>query len=294
MRCPNCNSDQDETHFYCNNCGHDLHHAENHDQPYEIMPKIDSFGLVEETVDDLKKQAHTVELETLENIQDRAAKWAKTNLYFLGLASAVLLLALSFFGYKKITDLENLIVESENKVEKLVAEATQTTEKANLEATASLEKALKLRTDIEQVDLSSIQAKLDKLSRLEAQLDKSNQKSANISEQLLKERENVEKLQRSFYTISVQLDGSQEQSKQNWNRLMQALDEKGFQLNRANIVELGVNRTEVLYYNNIAQQQAELIASLVQDSLSLPGVSSRLISMLERNPREILIKIKLP
>jgi len=294
MRCPNCNSEQEETHFYCNNCGHDLHHSGNHDQTHETPPEINSSELVGETLDDIKKQAHTVELETLEQFQDHATKWVKTNVYFLGLAFSVLIIAISFFGYRQISDLENTMAASKKEVATQVEEAKQATEKAKQEAEASLDKALKLKADLENIDLSSVQAKLDDLDKLARKLDIANQKSDNIQEQLQEERRNVENLQRSFYTISVQLDGGQEQHKTNWNNLLQELDEKGFQLNRANIVELGVNRTEVLYYNSIAQQQAELIASLVQKSLSLSQVPSRLISMLERNPREILIKIKLP
>lgn len=293
MRCPSCQSEQDQRHFYCDSCGHDLHHPERNNQ-HEALPEINFTGLVDQTVDEIRKQAHTVELETLEKIQERAARWAKTNLFFLGLASSVLVLAFSFFGYRKITDLEKLVAESSQNVAKLVAETAQTTEKAKLEATASLQKAVQLKKEIEQINLKSIQTQLGRLKNLEAQLDRSVAKADKIRKQVMMERQNVQKLQHSFFSISLHLDGSREQLSTQWNSLVQALNDRGFQLNRANIVELGVNRTEVLYYNSIAEGQAEQIATIVQRNLSLPRVQSRMIPMLERKPREILVKIKLP
>lgn len=301
MRCPNCQAEQDSNHFYCNCCGCALHQA-NHNQ---ALPEINFETVVEQSIDSLKKQAHTVELEALEQIQDRATKWAKANLFILGLAASFLLLALAIFGYKEITDLKTLVASETEKVELLVADKSQqvellvartaqATELATREATLSLQKAQQIKQEIEQINIASIQKQLNKLKELENQLASAISKSAGIRSQLTAERENVQKLQHSFFSISLHLDAGSDERKSGLSQLLNALGDEGFQLNQANIVEIGVNQTEVLYYNMIAREQAQIIASIAQESLALKRVNTRLISMLERNPREILVKVKFP
>ena len=125
-------------------------------------------------------------------------------------------------------------------------------------------------------------------------MDKKIQMAEKVLKQVAAERQNVQKVQHSFFSISMQFDGSKEQLNEHRSSLIKAMNKKGFQLTRANILEIGVNQTEVLYYNEIAAKQAELIAKIARESLQLPRMESRLISMFDRNPREILVKIKFP
>ncbi len=290
MRCPNCHLEQDQKHFYCSNCGHNLHQSKNVLPP----PDINFEEHVEEATKAIKKQAHTTELETLEKIQDHATKWAKINLFFLGLASSLLVLSLSFFGYKKITDFELDAEEKSQTVKDLVKQAEKKINATIMQAEDSLNRTRELEKKVKDFDIQSIQEKVERVDMLKSQVDRKIGMAEKILKQVTAERQNVQKVQHSFFSISMQFDGSKEQLRKYRNLLIQAMDKKGFQLSRANILEIGVNQTEVLYYNEIAEKQAKLIARIVKDSLVLPGMESRLISMFDRNPHEILIKIKFP
>lgn len=287
MRCHKCGSEQDRSHFYCDNCGYDLHKSS-----YESnLQGISSEQQIEQTIKSIEKRAHIVELETLEKIQERATKWAKINLFFLGLASSLLILAISVFGYKQITDLEKYSLESTDKIKFLVSQAEEKTKAANAQVKNSLIRAKELNSQLETINIQAIRIKLDKLDNLKSQFNDSLLNAERIREQVTAERQNVQKLEHSFYSISMHYDGNREQLAEHLNKIIQELNNDGFQLSSPNLIEIGVNKTEVLYYNRIAQKQAELIADIVKESLALPQMTSRIISMPERNPREILIKI---
>lgn len=210
-----------------------------------------------------------------------------------------------FFGYKKITDLEQYAAESSNKIEVLanqaekkthaaIMQAEKKTNEAITQANISLKKTKELNELMEQNDIQSIQKKLGRVDNLKSQVDKKIRMAEKILKQVTAERQNVQKVQHSFFSISMQFDGSKEQLNEHKNSLIQAMNKEGFQLIPANILEIGVNQTEVLYYSEIATKQAELIAKIAKKSLALPRMESRLISIFDRNPREILVKIKFP
>ncbi|NOQ13629.1 MAG: hypothetical protein GQ583_03985 [Methyloprofundus sp.] len=282
VHCSNCHSEQDQSHLYCSNCGYILHQSD-----VKRQPNINAEQQVENIINAIKKQAHTVELETLEKIQDHATRWAKTNLFFIGLASSVLILSLSFFGYKQVADLERQAIETEL----LEKQARDRTNVVIMQADSSLAKIKELDKKIED---KGIQKNIDRIYELKIQMDKKIRMAEKILKQVTAERQNVQKVQHSFFSISMQFDGSKEQLNEHRSSLIKAMNKKGFQLTRANILEIGVNQTEVLYYNEIAAKQAELIAKIARESLQLPRMESRLISMFDRNPREILVKIKFP
>jgi len=261
-----------------------------------MQANINGEQQVENIITAIKKQAHTVELETLEKIQDRATKWAKTNLFFIGLASSVLVLSFSILGYKTFTDLEQHAAESTKQIEVASNQVEDKTKAAILKADSSLKKIEGLDEQIKHINIQSnqIQKELDNVKELKDQMGKKIGMAEKILKQVTAERQSVQRVQHSFFSISMQFDGSKEQLNEHRSSLIKAMNSKGFQLSRANILEIGVNQTEVLYYNEIARKQAELIAKIAKKSLALPRMESRMISMFDRNPREILVKIKFP
>ena len=56
-------------------------------------------------------------------------------------------------------------------------------------------------------------------------------------------------------------------------------------------MSVGVDVTEILYYNESAEAKVRLLKQLLQEKY--PDIQPRLIRKDDRNPKEILIKLKL-
>lgn len=300
MRCPNCQSEQNQTHFFCSSCGHDLHHSAAHQ--LKTPAETDFKEVIAQRVADFKREAGIIETETFGNVQKRIANWVKLTFGLFILSFSLM----GYFGYGKLTDLQAVVADkmflveelatemegAKEQIKELVIDTKKATEQAQQETKTSLEQAHLLKVKIDSYDFESIQEQFNNMTQLEKKLAGALTDTNNALIKLTKERENVQILNHSFFSISLHVDGNKDLLA---DSLIPSLSNEGFQISEANLVVIGVNKTEILYYNEIARNQAEMIAAIVQESFALKHpITYRSIPMLDRNPREILIKIKLP
>src|SRR5262249_54868221 len=104
-RCPRCHQLIDLTDRYCRGCGLKLPQDANEVGAYveALLPKK-----IDEALASRFKDQKVVEIETSEQIADRAMKWMKLAGFFLGVPLALIAGLISFLGYKTYADIEKL------------------------------------------------------------------------------------------------------------------------------------------------------------------------------------------
>src|SRR5439155_11879225 len=103
----------------------------------------------------------------------------------------------------------------------------------------------------------------------------------------------IEKIQNSFFDIFVHFEGNIEQNNKIISDIIAKLNSEGFLISgKKNIIQVGVDVTEILYYNESAEAKVRLLKQLLKEKY--PDIQPRLIRKDDRNPKEILIKLKLP
>ena len=104
--CRQCQHKNPDSHTYCGKCGA-LLRGERRQNTVLVANTKDGFNqLAESTIQAVKKEAQFIEINTLDEIHDKAIKWAKVQLFFLGSAVSILLMALFIWGYKQFSDFE--------------------------------------------------------------------------------------------------------------------------------------------------------------------------------------------
>jgi hypothetical protein len=128
-RCPRCDQIAELADRYCRNCGLKLLQDANEIGAYleALLPKK-----IEEALGSRLKDQKVVEIETSEQIADRAMKWMKLAGFFLGIPLVLITALISFLGYKTYADIEKLeqkITEAQPRLEVSVkrAEALEST-----------------------------------------------------------------------------------------------------------------------------------------------------------------------
>ncbi len=299
MKCHACSQPNPDGHRYCGFCGRPLQQ----DQPSAASHQQDA-ALRTAALEDLKDRLSVIEKQAIDRIQDDTIKWAKGLMYLYGIALAILLAALSLFGFNKFSDVDkwfdnvqNRLQENEKTVQVKTTELLETINQKVENATktfADLDTRLdKLSSGVidEQEHLQTLTETAKGLKFEEAFKELGelrNHLKADIRE-VRQVKEEQTKFDRSLFEIHLQFDGGPEQTQGSIESLLQPLTEQGFVIEEANILRIGVDKSEVIYYNRLAHAQSRLIADTLKPQF--PAISTRFANRKERNAREILVKL---
>jgi len=299
--CPKCQQDNPESNTFCGKCGALLLG----ERRRNIMPVADAAGeihqLAETTLQSVKKEAHFIEISTLDEIHDKAIKWAKVQLFFLGSAVSILLMALFIWGYKQFSDFERLILDSQNEITALSGQLNENATQVSQDSTRVSEQADTFGQTIQQEfqrlkQLSQRINEIDntihtEIQKLRSELLASLHEARNLQEQAKSDRYEIEKIQNSFYEIFFQIDGDHPLDDTRQTALFALLTQNGFLVKDRNIVSrVSVDRPEVIYYNAEAGEKARLLTNLLRKNF--PGMTLRHLDHKDRDAREILIKLR--
>jgi hypothetical protein len=314
VQCAQCQTRQNANHLFCCHCGHELSARAGADA--SPLQQIEQSAL-----DSLKRQTHQIELETVENIQDRSIKWIKSILFIMTL----FVLAGTWFGIREAEKLKSVTETAEKnmntqveafgqKFDKLAEqanlqlqaitakieavnkhydEADKSFNKLILESNKILAEAHSVKSEIDALDIKSTKQEIESLKMLQADLKNRLEKAKLIGDKVANESRNVEKLGNSLFSISVHIDSSEQNRESNWALLVAALDERGFQLSTRDRFDVEVRVTEVVYFHEFAEKQAKQIAAIIRDEFATRMLVEKGTGI-SRNPREILVKLKLP
>lgn len=301
MICPQCQQSNPETNTFCGKCGALLLG----ERRRNVIPITDTAGemhqLAETTLQSVKKEAHYIEISTLDEIHEKAIKWAKVQLFFLGSAVSILLMALFIWGYKQFSDFERLILDSQNEITALSGQLSENATQVSQDSTRVSEQADTFGQTIQQEferlkQLSQQINEIDntihtEIKKLRSELLTSLQEARNLQEQAKSDRYAIEKIQNSFYEIFFQIDGDHPLDDARQAALFALLTQNGFLVKDRNIVShVSVDRLEVIYYNAEAGERAQLLTNLLRKIF--PGMTLRHLDHKDRDAREILVKLR--
>ncbi len=302
MICKNCQNENAETHKFCGQCGAPLGDLHNINlAPAEHTPQ-NYRQTLDDAINEIKKEAHFVESKTLDEIHDRAIRWAKIQMFFLGTAISISLMALLIWGYKQFSDFEQLIENSQNEIAILKNAVSDKAEKVSQDSDAVSRKATEfnqtinkeferlknLHTQIDNIDITGIHTIIQSQQN---ELKQSINEAKRLQEQAKADRSEIQKVQNSFYEVFLQIDDSLSDESHNQTNLFRTLNQNGFLIKERNIIaHISVNKPEVIYYNVTAQAKAQLLVQLLQKDF--PSIQLRNLDRKERDPREILVKLR--
>lgn len=299
--CLQCQHENPEGNSFCGKCGALLRGERRQNSVIKTNAKDDFSQLAESTLQAVKKEAQFIAISTLDEIHDKAIKWAKVQLFFLGSAVSILLMALFVWGYKQFSDFEQLILDSQNEITVLSTQLTENAAQVNQDSQRLSAQAGMLEKDIQQ-KLEHINAlgqeinKIDtniqnEIMNLRSDLLKSIHEARSLQEQAKSDRFEIQKIQNSFYDVFFQIDDDPEFDDASQAVLFALLAQNGFLIKDRNVVShVSVNRSEVIYYNAEAKDKAQLLVDLLRKTF--PAISLRYMDRKERDAREILVKLR--
>jgi len=301
MICSQCQQDNPESNAFCGKCGALLQGERRHN----TMPVADTAGeihqLAETALQSVRKEAHFIEISTLDEIHDKAIKWAKVQLFFLGSAVSILLVALFIWGYKQFSDFERLILDSQNEITALSGQLSENAAQVSLDSARVSEQAETFgqTTQQEFERLRQLSQKINEIDntihteiqKLRSELLVSIHEARNLQEQAKSDRHEIQKIQNSFYEIFFQIDGGHPLDEARQTALFALLTQNGFLIKDRNVVShVSVDRSEVIYYNAETGEKAQLLTNLLRKSF--PGMTLRHLGSKDRDAREILVKLR--
>lgn len=307
MKCPQCQHMNLEANKFCSNCGGPLESGRDYlaGQGQKSNQEINS--LIKETLNKIQKEIQIIQTGALEQFQEKAVHWAKNQMYILGIALLILTTALGIFGYrelahlKKITDTEinkisemsedlqkyqNFLKDNQKEALQIVQKIQNESESLNDEINRQKEGFDEIKSQIEELGIKELQDDIKKFKNLRDTF----QKKFKEFEHLESERiEQFQKLKNSYFNLTIHFDGDKDEYKEKFSRVIEKLNAKGFYV-RSFVSGISVNKREVIYYNSIAKGQAEQIAQVIHEEY--PDITERSLDRIERDSREILIKLK--
>ena len=111
MECIRCGASNPDGRKYCSECGASLDPRAG---PFRELVESLSREQVAAAVQEQFKNQKVVENELTEAVIQRLSDWAK---FYVGIPLGILLVALSFFGYEKLSDLNKLVEKAKQDVE---------------------------------------------------------------------------------------------------------------------------------------------------------------------------------
>jgi hypothetical protein len=283
----------------------------------EAHPDDAVRAAVRRAVGEIEGEAQRIAIETRLEIQEKTKRWVAAAGGFLVLALSLL----AFFGYREAADFRNELRALEEDARQQI---TDTRTLVGDRADALNQRITRLSGDVDAAAASVSQriqearatldaeaarfsARLQELDAAAERLQESRnllaqtrrlrtdytQAQGQVNEQL----QQIARLQNSFFDIGVIYDGPPERREDVLSGLRASLDPFGFVLKPENVFNSTVDRTEILYYDETRPLQVDRLLGLVRASLAGAQsrargepVEARFVS--ERNPRELLIKLR--
>ena len=118
MICPHCNSPSLDGKKFCADCGMPL-------DPQMVHLATLVKSQVDQTIKDSLKDQKVLDIETTQNIVERVMKWAKMFGFIVALPLGILLLIAGIFGFRKVSDIQRVVHDVEQKVGHANADAEQ-------------------------------------------------------------------------------------------------------------------------------------------------------------------------
>jgi len=299
--CSQCRYENPANHAFCGKCGALLHGERRQNSVIKTDTTDDFQQLAASTIQAVKKEAQFIEVSTLDEIHDKAIKWAKVQLFFLGSAVSILLMAMFVWGYKQFSDFEQLIVDSQKEIAVLNAQLTENAAQVSQDSQSVREQAGTVEQAIQQEfehlkqlgqEISVIDKKIhDEINTLRSELLESISKAKSLQEQAKSDRLEIQKIQNSFYDVFFQIDDDHSLDETAQAALFARLVQNGFVIKDRNIVShVRVNRAEVIYYSHETKEKAQLLVDLLRKTF--PTIALRYLDRKERDAREILVKLR--
>jgi uncharacterized membrane-anchored protein YhcB (DUF1043 family) len=299
MKCNACSQPNPDGHRYCGFCGSPLQcdQASAGSQQQEA-------ALRAAAIEDLKERLSVIEKQAVDRIKDDAIKWAKGLMYLYGIALTILLAALSLFGIKQVSDVDkwfdnvqNRLIENEKTVQAKTNELLETLKHEFDDANNKFSDlhtnldGLSSGVDTEQAHLKTLTETAKGLKFQEAfkELNELRNDLKSDIRDVKRVKDEQTKFDRSLFEIHIQFDGGPEQTQGSIESLLQSLSEQGFIIEETNVLRIGVDKSEVIYYNRLAHSQTRLIADTLKPQF--PAITTRFANRKERNAREILVKL---
>lgn len=295
MRCSKCHKFNPEKSNFCSHCGSKLHANQASSNISNHKHRESESQISKEILDMVEEKARSIETNTIERIQKRTLDWAKVQIFIVGIAIAIIQISLLIWGFTKFSEFQDLIKKSEKDIQGSRDKVKQDANDFDNEIQEEFSKLDAIRKDIDKINIQDFRKEIGKMNaeiqetvtearrlRNEAQTDRELAKA---------DRKEIQRLQNSFFDIFIQVDGDEDKLNKILPELITKLNEAGFVINNSNIAHVGVDKTEVIYYNTTAEEKAKFLADLLcNENLD---IKCRPNLRRERNPREISIKIKI-
>jgi hypothetical protein len=268
MKCIQCQYENPENNKFCGNCG--------------LKFGVDTSSYIEENIKAIQKEARSIENQTLGNIQEKAIKWSKIQLFFLSIAISILIIALYYFGYTQYSDLTKVFNNNKDLMDKEVKEAQAKIDGFKKECK-------KWKDELENINPGAM---LNEMKKNSKEFEEKVKYVKNLQRKADTNLQSIQKLQNSMVEILIMFQGDDNQFVDTKDWLYSVLNEEGFIISEGNIGRFEVNRTEIIYYNSNSQPQAELIYSILIQKF--PGIDKPLhIQRTRTKRRNIQIKLKM-
>ncbi len=270
MKCSHCQAENPQDSIFCNRCGTKL----NIDFNAEIKNK--SEAIIKEAIKKIQSEARIVGNQTQEHIQEKVVRWAKYQFIILSIVAIILGFLLTFFGYDEYSkfkedysSFDEKYKESDGKFKELEKKTTKLSEENK--------KLNDLRKSIELDAKELTQSRTKAISELE------------------EIRKKLTTLQNQFFKIFIHFDGTNDQLNEIIPSVHKELNREGFLIFDDLYARVVVDKTEVIYYNEIVDFQAKHIVKIIKKRFpkKFHDIKHRLIQSLEKHPRTILIKFKM-
>ena len=273
MKCSHCQAENPQDSSFCNRCGTKL----TFDFNVEMEDK--SEAIIKEAIKKIQSEARIVENQTQADIQEKVVRWAKYQFIILSIVVIILGSLLTFFGYDEHSKFKKNYSSFDtkyNEFNKIYNVLVETTEK-------TLNKNKKLE-DLQKEFIKTIDHEEEKLT-------KSRTDAETAIEKIKIE---LTTLQNQFFNIFFHFEGTDDQLNKIIPSVNKGLNSKGFLIFDDLYARVGVDKTEVIYYNEIVDVQAKRIADIIKELFpnKFHEIKHRLIRSWEKHPRTILIKLK--
>lgn len=283
MKCPNCRTPYEKENKYCSNCGFDLQ-KEGKEQDDKVL---------------LQSQSELIVNDISYKIQEKFFNRLKTILTFAAVFIGILVAVLSLFGYEKYSDINRKINDVQADLEFKYKDYDSIVElkKNEIEENTDLltNQILQLRNKQSAFDSLSLMQKLahDNIAELRTNIkdaDLTLESVKRLKEDYTKELKKIEEYQNSRYELFIHITDEKDLE---FLKFKESLIEEGFILEEGNIANVGVDRTEIIYYNSSTKEKAYFIHSKLVSTFGISDVAITEILRKERSPFEILIKINM-
>lgn len=288
MVCPNCEHKNAKGANYCSNCGKSIVQVE--------MKKLITTSEID---DHLEKSLHSIEkkeMESLLKIEEKADQWIRNRLGFMSAVVGLLLLFLSILGIREFNDFRKTSRDAIALIKNHMWAIDSLKHSTNDTVNKELEN-LKNSVDYikeKQKELEKYNSLQEKTQKLIAEARNSTKVVNELRESFDQRNNNLNKIQNSMYEIFIHCPEIKDMGKRKkcLEKFTKILQEAGFTINDANIGNITVNQTEVIYYNTLAEEQAKFISSILRDNLKMTDVQEpKFVQRNGRNPRELLVKL---